>query len=77
VDLLDDLGEEAGNEKAARREGVLAAQGGNAAALLLAGVRASVGDGASARRSEERAFDFAPFLRLGRQDDGREAFFRG
>ena len=36
MDLLGDLGEEAGNQKAARREGVFGAKGRDAPALLLA-----------------------------------------
>ena len=42
MDLLGDLRQEAGDAKAARREGVLGVERGYAQALLLAGVSASL-----------------------------------
>jgi len=42
VDLLDHLGEKAGDQKAARGAGVFGAERGNAPAVLLAGMPTSV-----------------------------------
>jgi hypothetical protein len=42
MDLLDDLREEAGNQKAARREGLLGAERRHAQALLLARLLAPI-----------------------------------
>jgi len=43
MDLLGDLGEESGNQKAARGAGAIGAERGDAAAVLLARLPASLG----------------------------------
>jgi hypothetical protein len=50
VDLLDHLRQEAGDQEAARRKGVLGAERRNAAALLLAWLPASLNPGERRRQ---------------------------